>query len=97
MGNERPDTNDRVVDVLGELVADCSGNFLVALAIMAVGGGESLDVGDRLLVPDDDVAHVAHSTGCPFEPMPSRCKAGPSNATLADAVRRRQIGTHDRR
>jgi hypothetical protein len=34
MGDQGTDTNNRVVDVLGELVADCSANFLVALAGM---------------------------------------------------------------
>jgi hypothetical protein len=45
MGDQRPDTDDRVVDVLGELVPHFGTNFVIALADVAVGGGEALKSG----------------------------------------------------
>jgi hypothetical protein len=50
-----------VVDVLGELVTQLGSNLVVALAGVAAGGGEAFQVGDRLNVPNDDIAHVAHA------------------------------------
>jgi hypothetical protein len=41
-----------VVDVLGELVAQLGSNLVVALADKAIRGGEALQVGDRLNVPN---------------------------------------------
>ena len=58
MGNQRPDTNDRVIDVLGELVAQLGSNLVVALADMAVGSGEALQIRDRFNIPNDYVAHM---------------------------------------
>jgi hypothetical protein len=46
-----------------ELVAHGRANFVIALAIVAIGGGKALDVGDRLDVPDDDAAHVTYPRG----------------------------------
>ena len=40
MGNQRPDTDDRVVDVLRELFAQFGPNFVIALADVAVSGGD---------------------------------------------------------
>lgn len=59
MGNERPNTDDRVVDVLGELVAQFGSNFIVALASVAVRGREAFEIRDRFEVPNDGVG--AHS------------------------------------
>jgi hypothetical protein len=48
-----------VVDVLGELVTHGSPNFIVALAVMTIGGGEALDVGDRFdILNDDTCRHI---------------------------------------
>jgi hypothetical protein len=52
-----------VVDVLAELVAQLIADLVVGLADVAVSGGEAFQVGDRLDVPNDDVAHAAHSIG----------------------------------
>ena len=41
VGNQRPDTDDGVVDVLGELVAQLGSNLVIALAGMAVSGGKA--------------------------------------------------------
>jgi hypothetical protein len=59
MGNQSPDTNDRVIDVLWELVANRITNLVIALAVMTVGGCKALDIGDRFDVPSDDATHVA--------------------------------------
>jgi hypothetical protein len=39
--NERPDTDDRVVDVFGELVAQLGSNLVIALADVAIRDGEA--------------------------------------------------------
>ena len=74
MGNQRTDTDDRVVDVLGELVPQLGSNLVVAFADMAVSGGEALQVGDGLNISNDHVAHVAYSTCRPFYSL--RCGVG---------------------
>jgi hypothetical protein len=59
VGNQRPDTDDRVVDVLGELVAQFSSNLVIALADVTVGSGEAYQIADRLHVPHNDArAHM---------------------------------------
>src|SRR5262249_44296141 len=63
MGNQGADAEDRMIDVLGELVAHCSANVVIALANMTVGSGEALEVRNSLNVPDDDAG--AHA-GYPF-------------------------------
>jgi len=40
--NQCPDANDGVVDVLRELVAQLGANLVIALADVAVRGGEAL-------------------------------------------------------
>jgi hypothetical protein len=57
VGNQGTDANDRVVDVLGKLVAQFGANFVVALADVTVGSGETLQVGHRLNIPNDGVDH----------------------------------------
>src|SRR5262249_23265061 len=57
VSNQRPDTDDRVIDVLGEFVSQEGANFFVALPSMACRNGEAFEVRDRLDVPNDDVAH----------------------------------------
>ena len=43
--NQRPDADDRVIDVLGELVAQFGTNFILGLADVAVcGGEEAIDI-----------------------------------------------------
>ena len=69
MGNQRPDTDDRVVDVLGELVAQFGSDLVVGLADVAIRGGKAFQVGDSFDVPNDNVAHGAHSTGWPLESL----------------------------
>jgi hypothetical protein len=44
-GHQRADTNDRVIDVLGELVSKFGSHFIIALADMTVRCGEALQVG----------------------------------------------------
>jgi hypothetical protein len=52
--DEGADTDNRVVDVLGELVADRLADLHVGLADEVVGGREPGEVGHSLKVPDDD-------------------------------------------
>ena len=52
--------DDRVVDVLGELVADRLADLAVGPADEVVGGCEPRDVGNGLQVPDDDASVRAH-------------------------------------
>jgi hypothetical protein len=79
MGNQRPNANDRVVDVLRELVAQFGANLVIALARMAIRSSEALQIGDRLNIPNDDVAHGVSTGGRSkihsrcirrYEPMP---------------------------
>jgi hypothetical protein len=62
MGNQRPDTDDRVVDVLRELVAHFGSNVIIALPGMAIRSGETFQVRDGFDIPNDDLAHTADST-----------------------------------
>src|SRR6516225_11194755 len=50
--NQYTDADDRVVDVLGKLVADGRANLHVGLAYEVVGGREPAEVGHGLQVPD---------------------------------------------
>jgi len=52
--DERSDADDRVVDVLGKLVADRLADFYVGLADEIVGGCEPGQIGHGFQVPDDD-------------------------------------------
>jgi hypothetical protein len=45
VGDQRTDANDRMVDVLGELVAQLGANLVVALTLVAVGGAKPLRSG----------------------------------------------------
>src|SRR6476661_920943 len=44
----------------GEFVAHRSTNFIIALALMTIGGSEALNVGDRFDIPNDDPVHDKH-------------------------------------
>ena len=54
----RSDAYDRVVDVLGEFVAHGRAHLVIALADMVIRSGKAFQVGDRLNIPNDDVAHT---------------------------------------
>jgi hypothetical protein len=58
VGDQRTDANDRMVDVLGELVAQLGANLVVALTLVAVGGGKTSQVRDRFDIPNDHASHV---------------------------------------
>ena len=58
MGHQCPDTDDRVVDVLGELVAQFGSNVIIALPGMAIGSGEAFQVKDGFDIPNYHAAHV---------------------------------------
>jgi len=70
MGNEGADADDRVVDVLRKAVAQLGTNFVIALADVAVRGGEAPQVGDRLNIPYDDVSHATYSAYYAFQVQP---------------------------
>jgi hypothetical protein len=69
MGNQGTNADDRVINVLRELVAHRSANFVIALAVMIIGGCKALDIGDRFDVPSDDAAHDIN-LGPSFIPLP---------------------------
>jgi hypothetical protein len=54
MRDERSDADNRVIDVLRELVPDRFAHFHVGLADEIVGGREPAEVGHSLQVPHDD-------------------------------------------
>jgi hypothetical protein len=59
VGDQRAYAEDRVIDVLGELVAHRGADVVIALAIMTVGSGEASQVRNGFDVPDDDArAHA---------------------------------------
>jgi hypothetical protein len=43
-----------------EFVAHRGTDIIIALAIVAIGKGESFEIRNRFDVPNDDVAHAAH-------------------------------------
>jgi hypothetical protein len=51
VGNQRADTDNRVIDVLGKLVAQFGANFFIALADTAVRGGEAFSDQGRFRYP----------------------------------------------
>jgi hypothetical protein len=60
MSDQSANTDDRMVDVLGELVAQFGSNFVISLADVAVGSSEAFQVRDGLDIPNDEVAHGVH-------------------------------------
>src|SRR5262249_8521784 len=52
--DERSDADDRVVDVLWELVSDCLANLHVGLADKSMAGGKPAEVGHSMQIPHDD-------------------------------------------
>lgn len=60
MSSQGADADDRVINVLGKLVAHRGADFVIALANMTTGSGEALDVRDRFDVPNNDAAHAVH-------------------------------------
>ena len=64
-------THARPKGMLGELVAHGGANVAITFAVVTVCGGYSLEVGDRFDIPDDDIAHKGHRTGCPEESLPN--------------------------
>jgi hypothetical protein len=70
VGNQHPDANDRVVDVLGELVAQLGSNFIVGLADMAVRGGEAFRSG-TVSMSHTMMLLMCHSTDCPSKRPPT--------------------------
>jgi hypothetical protein len=84
MGHQCLNADDRVLDVLGELVAQLRSNFLIALANMAVRGGEAFQVGDRLNIPNDHIAHGAFNREALQSPFPAACPSWQSS--MADTT-----------
>jgi hypothetical protein len=54
--NERSDADDRVVDVLRKLIADCLADLHVGLTDKIVRGREPAEIRHGLQVPDDDAS-----------------------------------------
>ena len=62
MSNQGTNANDRVINMLGKLVAHRGADFVIALAVVPVGSGEAVEMRNGFDIPNDHVAHVAHST-----------------------------------
>jgi hypothetical protein len=54
MRNQTADANNGVVDMLGKLVAHSDTDIVVAVAVMAIGPGESFEVRNRFDVPNNN-------------------------------------------
>ena len=63
MSDERADTDNRVVDVLWKLVAECLPDFFVRLASKTVGSSITRDIRYGFEIPYDDVWHVTAQRG----------------------------------
>jgi hypothetical protein len=59
MCDQGANADNRVIDVLGKYVAHRGANFVIALAVMTIGGREALDVGNCFDIPNDDAVHVS--------------------------------------
>src|ERR1700738_1980129 len=55
VGHQSTDTNNGVVDVLGEFISHCLANLMVGLAVVSIGGGKASEVRDRFDVPNDEM------------------------------------------
>ena len=55
VGHQSTDTNNGVVDVLGEFISHCLANLMVGLAVVSIGGGKASEVRDRFNVPNDEM------------------------------------------
>ena len=52
MGDQSPNANNRVVDVLGKFIPQRLSDFVFGLAVLTIGGSEALEVRDGFEVPD---------------------------------------------
>ena len=57
MGNQGTNADDRVIDVLGKLVAQFGTDLIIAFAQMAIRSGEAFQVRDGFDIPNDDAVH----------------------------------------
>ena len=57
MSNQGTNANDRVINMLGKLVAHRGADFVIALAVVPVGCGEALEIRNGFDIPNDHVAH----------------------------------------
>src|SRR5262249_36461423 len=74
MCDQCADADNRVVQVLGELVTDCRADFFVGLTVMTVCSSKSFYVRNSLQIPDENM----------------RGHVGPSATTANDLILRRQ-------
>ena len=58
VGNQSADADNRMVDVLGELVAHGSADVVVGPADKVIGGSVATQVGNRFNVLNDDVGRI---------------------------------------
>jgi hypothetical protein len=61
MRNQRTNADDRVIDMLRELVTEFGSNLIIALASVTIRSSETFQVRDGFDIPNDELAHVAHS------------------------------------
>ena len=55
MGDQGADANNRVVDVLGKLVAHRLADFVIGFANKVISSGKAPKIGHGFEVPDDDM------------------------------------------
>ena len=58
MRNQCPNADDRVVNVLGKLVAKLGTDFVVSFSVVTIRRSETYEVRNRLNIPYDHVGHV---------------------------------------
>ena len=63
MSDECADADNRVVDMLWELVAECLSDFLVRFASETIGSSITPNIGHGFKVPNDDVLGVLQIVG----------------------------------
>jgi hypothetical protein len=56
VGNQRPDTNNRVVNVLGKLIAQFGPDFIIAFANMTIRSGKAFEIRNGFDVPNNNIA-----------------------------------------
>src|SRR6516225_34928 len=84
MSNQGTNADNRMIDMLGELIAHRGANLVIAFAVKSVGGSEALEIGDCFDIPNDHIAHTAHSTGWLSK---SLCREGTSDSPRCPPAR----------
>ena len=57
VGNQRADTDNRVIDMLRKLVAHCGADVVITLTIKTICGSKATQIGHCFEVPNNDAVH----------------------------------------